>query len=230
MWGLAEAILCKLSRRQVVELPREQPERALALFADLPGLRLLVVGGDGTVGWVSYSQQPGTCLVPLMNISPRHARHFSTHARVSSGYAAQVPAHLAPFAHPPHNSCPARRIPGNKHVTQHFTFCNPAGAGVPGRHPGSTGKGGRRCTALDAAARRHPTIGHRCARRHCWPSDSAACCQKEKGSGSQTHHCLLRRNSSRTLQGRQRMPSTLRSHRSSHGSLHPAFVKIYTMT
>ncbi len=37
---------------QVVELPRERPERALALFADVPGLRLLVVGGDGTVGWV----------------------------------------------------------------------------------------------------------------------------------------------------------------------------------
>ena len=37
---------------QVVELPREKPEQALQLFADVPGLRLLVVGGDGTVGWV----------------------------------------------------------------------------------------------------------------------------------------------------------------------------------
>ena len=37
---------------QVVELPREKPEPALALFADVPGLRVLVVGGDGTVGWV----------------------------------------------------------------------------------------------------------------------------------------------------------------------------------
>jgi Diacylglycerol kinase catalytic domain len=36
----------------VVELPREKPERALELFADMPGLRLLVIGGDGTVGWV----------------------------------------------------------------------------------------------------------------------------------------------------------------------------------
>ena len=37
---------------QVVELPREKPERALELFADMPGLRLLIIGGDGTVGWV----------------------------------------------------------------------------------------------------------------------------------------------------------------------------------
>ena len=29
---------------QVVELPREKPEPALALFADVPGLRVLVVG------------------------------------------------------------------------------------------------------------------------------------------------------------------------------------------
>jgi Diacylglycerol kinase catalytic domain len=36
----------------VVELPREKPERALELFADMPGLRLLIIGGDGTVGWV----------------------------------------------------------------------------------------------------------------------------------------------------------------------------------
>jgi len=38
--------------RQVVELPREAPEAALRLFSEVPGLRVLVVGGDGTVGWI----------------------------------------------------------------------------------------------------------------------------------------------------------------------------------
>ena len=37
---------------QVVELPRERPDPALELFWDVPDLRILVVGGDGTVGWI----------------------------------------------------------------------------------------------------------------------------------------------------------------------------------
>lgn len=37
---------------QVIELPREEPEAPLRLFADVPGLRILVLGGDGTVGWI----------------------------------------------------------------------------------------------------------------------------------------------------------------------------------
>ena len=36
----------------MVELPRESLEDALRLYAHVPRLRLLVVGGDGTVGWV----------------------------------------------------------------------------------------------------------------------------------------------------------------------------------
>lgn len=37
---------------QVVSLPRDAPEPALRLFAKVPGVRLLCVGGDGTVGWI----------------------------------------------------------------------------------------------------------------------------------------------------------------------------------
>ena len=35
-----------------MELPRESPEQALKLFAGLTNLRLLVIGGDGTVAWI----------------------------------------------------------------------------------------------------------------------------------------------------------------------------------
>jgi hypothetical protein len=41
-----------LNPLQVVELPREDPEAPLRLFADVPGLRVLVLGGDGSVGWI----------------------------------------------------------------------------------------------------------------------------------------------------------------------------------
>ncbi|KAK9785856.1 hypothetical protein WJX73_007544 [Symbiochloris irregularis] len=41
-----------LNPLQVVELPREDPTRALLFFAGLPNLQVLVLGGDGTVGWI----------------------------------------------------------------------------------------------------------------------------------------------------------------------------------
>jgi hypothetical protein len=38
---------------QVVELPRQKPDAALALFAGVAArLRILVVGGDGSVAWI----------------------------------------------------------------------------------------------------------------------------------------------------------------------------------
>jgi len=35
-----------------VELPREKPEAPLRLFAGVPGLRVVAIGGDGTVAWL----------------------------------------------------------------------------------------------------------------------------------------------------------------------------------
>ena len=36
----------------MVELPKEKPEEPLQLFADVPNLQVLVMGGDGTAGWI----------------------------------------------------------------------------------------------------------------------------------------------------------------------------------
>ncbi|KAL0025763.1 hypothetical protein WJX77_009943 [Trebouxia sp. C0004] len=49
---LRRKFLRLLNPLQVVELPREGPEQALKLFRGLPNLRLLVIGGDGTVAWI----------------------------------------------------------------------------------------------------------------------------------------------------------------------------------
>jgi hypothetical protein len=75
---------------QVVELPRERPEPALELFWDVPDMRLLVVGGDGTVGWILSCldrivqqkdegaatgwQQPPIAILPLGTGSRLHSR------------------------------------------------------------------------------------------------------------------------------------------------------------
>ncbi|DBB13812.1 TPA: hypothetical protein ACH3X3_000808 [Trebouxia sp. C0006] len=49
---LRRKFLRLLNPLQVVELPREGPEQPLKLFGGLPNLRLLVIGGDGTVAWI----------------------------------------------------------------------------------------------------------------------------------------------------------------------------------
>jgi diacylglycerol kinase (ATP) len=56
---------------QVVELPREEPEAPLRLFADVPGLRVLVLGGDGTVGWIL------SCLDSLQAAFATADRHWT---------------------------------------------------------------------------------------------------------------------------------------------------------
>uniref|UniRef100_A0A1D2A372 Diacylglycerol kinase n=1 Tax=Auxenochlorella protothecoides TaxID=3075 RepID=A0A1D2A372_AUXPR len=47
-----QRLLRSLHPLQVVQLPREDPVVALRPLLGLPGLRVLVIGGDGTVSWV----------------------------------------------------------------------------------------------------------------------------------------------------------------------------------
>eukprot|EP00884_Botryococcus_braunii_P004188 jgi/Botrbrau1/13770/Bobra.0056s0025.1 len=49
---LRRRFLRRLHPLQVVEMPREDPNQALRMFARVADLRILVVGGDGTVGWL----------------------------------------------------------------------------------------------------------------------------------------------------------------------------------
>lgn len=50
--ALRAAFMRRLNPLQVVTVPASSPEPALSVFGGLPGARVLVVGGDGTVGWV----------------------------------------------------------------------------------------------------------------------------------------------------------------------------------
>mmetsp|Transcript_35862 Transcript_35862/g.101515 ORF Transcript_35862/g.101515 Transcript_35862/m.101515 type:complete len:950 (-) Transcript_35862:353-3202(-) len=51
-FGLRRWFLRNFNPIQVVELPREDPLHALRLFSGVSNLRVLVVGGDGSVGWI----------------------------------------------------------------------------------------------------------------------------------------------------------------------------------
>ena len=55
----------------MVELPRESPEQALKLFGGLANLRMLVIGGDGTVAWLL------SC-IDRMNVRTVFAQVFAT--------------------------------------------------------------------------------------------------------------------------------------------------------
>ena len=69
--GLTDSLSAAL---QVVELPREGPEAALKLFGGLPNLRLLVIGGDGTVAWIlSCIDSIQVCCTPFASFTSSFA-------------------------------------------------------------------------------------------------------------------------------------------------------------
>lgn len=48
-----------LNPRQVYNLAKESPVAGLQLFKDVPNMRVIVCGGDGTIGWIL--EQMGKC-------------------------------------------------------------------------------------------------------------------------------------------------------------------------
>lgn len=52
-----------LNPRQVYNLAKESPVGGLQLFKDVPNMRVIVCGGDGTIGWIL--EQMGKCLKVL---------------------------------------------------------------------------------------------------------------------------------------------------------------------
>lgn len=61
-----------LNPRQVYDMLKGGPIQGLQFFKDVPGARILVCGGDGTVGWLidamdkmNYTERPGVAVLPL---------------------------------------------------------------------------------------------------------------------------------------------------------------------
>lgn len=70
----------------MVELPREQPEAALRFFAHVPNLRVLVMGGDGTVGWILQCIDDLAASMPKL-AAPEHPPAAAALPRGSDGGA-----------------------------------------------------------------------------------------------------------------------------------------------
>nr|XP_057932227.1 diacylglycerol kinase zeta-like isoform X1 [Doryrhamphus excisus] len=69
---IIKSFMWYLNPRQVFDLTRGGPEEGLELFAKVPNLRILVCGGDGTVGWIlsvldqlKLHPQPPVAVLPL---------------------------------------------------------------------------------------------------------------------------------------------------------------------
>ncbi|CBY38495.1 unnamed protein product [Oikopleura dioica] len=62
----------RLNPRQIFDLTKGGPKQALELFRDVPNLRILCAGGDGTCGWVmstiddvGFAEKPPVAILPL---------------------------------------------------------------------------------------------------------------------------------------------------------------------
>ena len=54
-----------LNPRQVYNLAKEGPVAGLQLFKDVPNMRVIVCGGDGTIGWIL--EQMGECSITILH-------------------------------------------------------------------------------------------------------------------------------------------------------------------
>jgi len=153
--GLRRWFLRVFNPLQVVELPREDPMQALRLFSDLSNLRVLVVGGDGTVGWIlgciDHVKEGGPS--PIASPSPGAGSRRNCLAQWGGGGGLSGRGGLA------RERDLDRAAPGGNHRRlrrlRSWTVCGPraapwAGWGCPRRGRGR--EGGRGAVAAGGAA------------------------------------------------------------------------------
>lgn len=120
---------------QVVELPREPPGPVLRFFSQVPNLRVLIMGGDGTVGWVLQCIDELAASMPQPPTSAQIEGDHSMHGSEGSGRAARAIAAAVGAA------AAGRGSAGGVHTRHRSVSSSPPQSPLPGLATFSGGRG-----------------------------------------------------------------------------------------